>query len=147
VRIVDVGVRVTNGTVTITESCGILPDVSGNITFQLGTASAPNNNLINEAKWVRASMFDEPNEFPSQLLVRVQFGTDTNTWWALQAVVPIIGSYPVLFSKIITGQETVMVGLPTWDNTPPSTITDARQTPWDNTGASPITGTGALWTP
>lgn len=95
------GERVTNGTFTLTESGGILPAGDGSLTFQNGANGATNTNTINEAKWVRAPLYDQPNEFPTQMVVRVQFGTDAKTWWNLRQTVPLLGSSPIYFDKIL----------------------------------------------
>jgi len=134
------GERCSNGTVTLTESGALIPSVSGTLQFLNGASGATNANLLNEAKLLRSSLFDQPNEFPMSLVARVLYGTDANKWYALTSVVSIIGSSAITFAQSVVAAITAAVNsVSTFDNTGPTTITPSRATAFDNTSASAIT--------
>lgn len=93
------GTSVTNGTVTLTENGFIAPASGGTLTFS-GTPGASLLNYLVEAQLGLTTNFDEPNEYPRDLVVRVTAGTGAPTWWRLTSTVTVIGTSPVVFEQI-----------------------------------------------
>jgi hypothetical protein len=120
------GNSISNGTITLTESGYIAPNGSGALTIY-GTGGNAQLNFLVEASLERALEFNEPNEFPTDLLVRVEAGTPAASypdWWRLTAPVPVIGTSPVIFEEItIGGLSADTFGMGAFSNTPPETKT------------------------
>lgn len=115
------GHSVTNGTVTLNESGFIAPNGSGQLTFNGPISGNAGLNGLFEAGLTRATGFDTANELPTNLLVRVEGGTDTPPdWYVLTSTVATVGVSPVVFAKVTVGAATPNFA-----------------TPFDNTGASP----------
>lgn len=94
------GTSVSNGTTTLTENGFIAPGSGGDLTFT-GTPGASQLNFLVEAQLGLTSAFDEPNEYPRDLVVNVSAGTGAPTWWRLTAPVTTIGVSDVTFSQIL----------------------------------------------
>lgn len=94
------GTSVTNGTVTLAESGFIAPSSGGSLTFS-GTPGASSLNYLVEARLGLTTKFDEPNEYPRDLVVNVSSGTGAPTWWRLTSTVTAIGTSPVTFEQIL----------------------------------------------
>ena len=120
------GNSVTNGTITLTESGYIAPNASGALTI-LGTGSNAQLNFLVEATLERAVEFNEPNEFPTDMLVRVESGTPAASypdWWRLTGPVSTIGTSPVVFDEItIGGLDSSTFGMGAFTNTLPESKT------------------------
>lgn len=138
------GNSITNGTDTFTESCFITPNVSGNLTINGGDGDTIQDTL-KEVQWSRYSLFDQPNEFPQDLVVRVDKGTSANTWWRFTSTgIFNVGTNALVFAQITVGSLDVGTEDDPWDNTAPTPITPSRATAFDDTppgGKSPVNAT------
>lgn len=138
------GTNITNGTTTLTESGFITPNVSGNLTLNGGDGD-PVNDTLRECQWSRYSLFDNPNEFPTDLIVRVDGGTSINTWWRLTSTnIFNVGTNAITFAQVTTGQLDVGYDDDPWDNTAPTSITPSRAAAFDDTapaGKNPVNAT------
>lgn len=131
------GYTVTNGTETLTTSGFITASSGGSLTFT-GPAAAFQTDSLYEAGLVRLSLFDDPNEFPVELVVNVTGGTSANTWWELTSTVTSVGSSPVIFTQITVTSLDVGFEDNPFDNTPPVNATVAEAAPYDNTSPTPV---------
>lgn len=131
------GFTVTNGTETLTESGFITGSPGGSLTFT-GPAAAFQTDSLYEAGLVRLGLFDNPNEFPVELVVNVTGGTSANTWWQLTSTVTTVGTSPVVFSQITVGSLDVGLEDNPFDNTPPTAATPNNAAAFDNTSPVPV---------
>lgn len=141
------GNTISNGTFTLSES-GFIFAVGTSLTIN-GTPGASQLNFLVEANLVRASLFDAPNEFPDDLLVRVDGGTGAPAWWRLTAPVPTVGTSSVLFSQVTVGSLDVGGEDDAFSNTAPAGITPANAAAFDNSVAdastAPLVDAPAIW--
>lgn len=128
------GTSITNGTVTLTES-GFISAKSTQLTLK-GTAGASQLNFLVEADMIRAPLFDAPNEFPANILVRVNQGPSSPNWWRLSSMVTAIGTSPITFEQVTIGNVDNGTTDDPFDNTAPANKTPGLSTAWDNTSPS-----------
>lgn len=141
------GNTITNGTFTLSES-GFIFAVGTSLTIN-GTPGASQNNYLVEANLVRAALYDAPNEFPEDLLVRVEGGTGAPTWWRLTAPVPTVGTSSVLFSQVTIGSLDVGTEDDSFDNTAAAGRTPGNAAAFDNSvpdaSTAPLVDAPAVW--
>lgn len=154
------GSSITNGTTTLTESGFLTPDGSGNLTIAGGNGD-PVNDTLRECQWSRYSLYDQPNEFPNDLVVRVDGGTSVRTWWSLTSTgIVNVGTNAIVFAQVTVGSLDVgwrddpwvndavdgitpsRIGI--FDNTAPVPVTPANAAAWDNTSPGGKTPTNAV---
>jgi hypothetical protein len=131
------GFSVTNGTDTLTSSGFIVASPGNSLTFTGPAAVFQTDNLY-EAGLVRLTLFDQPNEFPVELVVNVTGGTSAATWWQLVSVVTTVGSSPITFSQITVGSLDIGFEDNAFDNTPPGSATPSNAAAFDNTLPVPV---------
>jgi hypothetical protein len=131
------GFSVTNGTDTLTSSGFIVASPGNSLTFTGPAAVFQTDNLY-EAGLVRLTLFDQPNEFPVELVVNVTGGTSAATWWQLVSVVTTVGSSPITFSQITVGSLDIGTEDNAFDNTPPGVTTPSNAAAFDNTLPVPV---------
>lgn len=128
------GTSITNGVLTLTES-GFISAKAGQLTLK-GTPGASQLNFLVEADMVRSFLFDEPNEFPQNILVRVNQGPSSPSWWRLTSTVTTIGTSPITFEQLTIANVDNGTTDDPFDNTAPGTKTPSLSTAWDNTAPS-----------
>lgn len=131
------GFSVTNGTETLTESGFITGSPGGSLTFT-GQAAVFQTDSLYEAGLVRLGLFDNPNEFPVELVVNVTGGTSASTWWQLTSTVTTVGTSPVIFTQITVASLDIGFEDNPFDNTPPGAATPNNATAFDNTSPVPV---------
>jgi hypothetical protein len=131
------GFSVTNGTDTLTSSGFIVASPGNSLTFTGPAAVFQTDNLY-ESGLVRLTLFDQPNEFPVELVVNVTGGTSAATWWQLVSVVTSVGSSPITFSQITVGSLDIGFEDNPFDNTPPGSATPSNAAAFDNTLPVPV---------
>lgn len=131
------GFTVTNGTETLTESGFITGSPGGSLTFT-GPAAVFQTDSLYEAGLVRLGLFDNPNEFPVELVVNVTGGTSANTWWQLTSTVTTVNTSPVVFTQITVASLDVGFEDNPFDNTPPGAATPSNAALFDNTLPVPV---------
>jgi hypothetical protein len=131
------GFSVTNGTDTLTSSGFIVASPGNSLTFTGPAAVFQTDNLY-ESGLVRLTLFDQPNEFPVELVVNVTGGTSAATWWQLVSVVTTVGSSPITFSQITVGSLDIGFEDNPFDNTPPGAATPSNAAAFDNTLPVPV---------
>ena len=131
------GFSVTNGTDTLTSSGFIVASPGNSLTFTGPAAVFQTDNLY-ESGLVRLTLFDQPNEFPVELVVNVTGGTSAATWWQLVSVVTTVGSSPITFSQITVGSLDIGFEDNPFDNTPPQAATPGNAAGFDNTLPVPV---------
>lgn len=133
------GTQISNGSgsVILTESGFIAPDISGNVTIT-GPANTAITDTMSEASLARATLFDSVEELPVDLVVRVDQGSGTKPeWWRNTAQPLIMGTSSIVFAQ--TSSVSITPGrATTWDNTSATTITPGRAAAWSNTPADAI---------
>ena len=153
------GSSITNGTTTLTESGFLTPDGSGNLTIAGGNGD-PVNDTLRECQWSRYSLYDQPNEFPNDLVVRVDGGTSVRTWWSLTSTgIVNVGTNAIVFAQVTVGSLDVgwrddpwvnvavdgitppRIGI--FDDTAPGVKNPVNATAWDNTAPGVKTPTNA----
>jgi hypothetical protein len=125
------GFTVTNGTETLTESGFITGSAGGSLTFT-GPAAVFQTDSLYEAGLVRLGLFDNPNEFPVELVVNVTGGTSANTWWQLTSTVTTVNTSPVVFTQITVASLDVGFEDNPFDNAPPGAVTPGNAALFDN---------------
>jgi hypothetical protein len=131
------GNTISNGIDVLTES-GYIRANSTTLTISGSPGGSQLNFLVN-ATLIRATLYDSPNEFPDDLLVRVTGGTGAPTWWRLASVVTTLGTSPVTFSQVTVGSLDTGTDDDPFDNTAPATATPANSTDFSNTAANAST--------
>lgn len=126
------GFTVTNDTETLTESGFITGSPGGSLTFT-GPAAVFQTDSLYEAGLVRLGLFDNPNEFPVELVVNVTGGTSANSWWQLTSTVTTVGASPVIFTQITVTSLDVGFEDNAWDNTAPGAATPNNAAAFSNT--------------
>jgi hypothetical protein len=131
------GFSVTNGTDTLTSSGFIVASPGNSLTFTGPAAVFQTDNLY-ESGLVRLTLFDQPNEFPVELVVNVTGGTSAATWWQLVSVVTSVSSSPIIFSQITVGSLDIGFEDNPFDNTPPQAAAPGNAAGFDNTLPVPV---------
>jgi len=131
------GFTVTNGTETLTESGFITGSPGNSLTFT-GPAATFQTDSLYEAGLVRLGLFDNPNEFPVELVVNVTGGTSANTWWQLTSTVTTVNTSPVVFAQITVGSLDIGTEDNAFDNTPPGAATPNNAAAFDNSTPTPV---------
>ena len=128
------GNTITNGTVTLSESGYIAPNPGGELTIT-GVGNNAQLNYLAEATLERAVPFNEPNELPSGLVVRVDGGTSSPPdWWVLASSPSIVGTSPITFEPVsVAGLSPSAFGFPPWDNTAPQAASPGLAAAFSNT--------------
>lgn len=130
------GTQISNGVgnIILTESGFIAPDNFGMVTIT-GPANTAITDTMSETSLARATLFDSVEEFPVDLLVRVEQGSGTKPeWWRLTAQPLTLGTSAIVFAQTSATIITPSRGA-AFNDTPASIITPARAAAWDNTAA------------
>lgn len=130
------GTQVSNGagSIVLTESGFIAPDNSGTLTIT-GPANTAITDTMSETSLARATLFDSVEEFPVDLVVRVEQGSGTKPeWWRLTAQPVTMDTSAIVFAQTSATIITPSRGA-AFNDTPAGIITPSRAAAWDNTPA------------